>query len=57
MKGKTIVVAGHSNTTPALVNLLLGAEKYKALDDTVYSKIWILTIKEDGRVDDKIIEY
>ena len=57
MKGKTVVIAGHSNTTPMLVNLLLGAEKYKALDDSVYSKIWVLTIKEDGTVTEKVIEY
>jgi broad specificity phosphatase PhoE len=57
MKGKTVVVAGHSNTTPALANFLLGAEKYQALDDSVYSKIWILTVKADGTISDKIIEY
>lgn len=57
IKGKTIVVAGHSNTTPILANHLLGSEKYKALDDSVYSTIWIVTIKEDGTVNDKTIEY
>lgn len=57
VKGKTLVVAGHSNTTPALVNFLLGQEKYKALDDNVYSKIWVLTLKEDGTITEKLIEY
>ncbi|HEX8332900.1 MAG TPA: phosphoglycerate mutase family protein [Segetibacter sp.] len=57
LKGKTVVVAGHSNTTPALANFLLGNEKYKALDDSVYSTVWILTIKDDGSITDKTIEY
>src|SRR6476469_3394846 len=43
-KNKTIVVAGHSNTTPALVNQLIGENKYPPLDDSVYNKIWIVTI-------------
>lgn len=55
-KGKTIVVAGHSNTTPQLVNLLLGKEKYASLDDAVYNKIFIITI-EGATVIDKVIEY
>jgi 2,3-bisphosphoglycerate-dependent phosphoglycerate mutase len=55
--GKTIVVAGHSNTTPALVNQLLGENKYPALDDSVYNKIWIVTIDKEGKVTDKLIEY
>jgi len=55
-KGKTIIVAGHSNTTPQLANLLLGNEKYTTLNDAEYSKIWILTI-EDSTATDKIAEY
>lgn len=44
--GKTIVVAGHSNTIPRLVNLLLGEEKFADLDDSVYSKIFIVRITD-----------
>lgn len=43
--GKTLVVAGHSNTIPALVNLLLGADQYQPLADTVYSQLWVVEIK------------
>lgn len=56
IQGKTIIVAGHSNTTPQLANLLIGKEKYKQLDDHVYNKIWIITFK-DNAVTDKVIEY
>lgn len=54
--GETIVVAGHSNTTPALVNLLIKQNKYKDLDDSVYNKIWIIKIKKN-KVRETVIEY
>lgn len=44
MPGQTIVVAGHSNTTPALVNLLIGENKYPALDERIYNRYWVVTI-------------
>lgn len=55
-KGKTIVVAGHSNTVPPLVNFILAKEKYTNLTDTEYSKIFVLTIK-DARVDDRVVVF
>ncbi|MBL0882165.1 MAG: histidine phosphatase family protein, partial [Chitinophagaceae bacterium] len=36
IQGKTVVVAGHSNSTPMLVNLLLKENKYQNLDESVY---------------------
>ncbi|MCW3087421.1 MAG: phosphoglycerate mutase, partial [Sediminibacterium sp.] len=56
MTGKTIIVAGHSNTTPALVNLLIKENRYPNLDDSVYNKLWIVTVK-DGKADVKEITY
>ncbi len=55
-KGKTIVVAGHSNTTPALVNLLIKQSKYQDLPDSVYNKFWIVTITNDLATE-KVVEY
>ena len=55
-KGKTVIVAGHSNTTPALVNALLKEKKYESLPDSVYNKFWIVTIDGD-KITDKLIEY
>jgi 2,3-bisphosphoglycerate-dependent phosphoglycerate mutase len=46
MEGQTIVVVGHSNTAPRLVNLLAGTEKYKDLDDSVYDQIYIVRITD-----------
>ena len=45
VKGKIIVVVGHSNTTPALVNLLIKENKYAALDDEEYGTYWIVTLQ------------
>jgi broad specificity phosphatase PhoE len=47
-KARRIVVVGHNNTTPALVNLFVGEEKFKQLPETEYSKIFILKFRKDG---------
>lgn len=49
-KGKTIVVAGHSNTAPILVNLLMAEEKYKQLSEDEFGKIWLVTLKDNKPV-------
>ncbi len=54
--GKTLVVAGHSNTIPALVNLLLGTEQYQPLPDSVYNQIWVVEIK-GGAATHRVVEY
>ena len=53
---RTIVVAGHNTTTPALANLLIKENKYKALDESEYNKIWIIELKK-GKAKYKVIEY
>lgn len=53
---KTIVVAGHNTTTPALANLLVKEDKYKPLNESEYDKIWIIEIKK-GKAKDKVIVY
>ncbi|BFG69473.1 phosphoglycerate mutase family protein [Sediminibacterium sp. KACHI17] len=56
MQGKTVVVAGHSNSTPMLVNLLLKENKYPNLDESVYDTYWIVTVT-DGKAEAKIMKY
>jgi 2,3-bisphosphoglycerate-dependent phosphoglycerate mutase len=56
LKVKSVVVVGHNTTTPELANLLIKQNKYKALDDNEYNKIWIIKIKKN-KVVDKVIEY
>lgn len=55
-EGKTLVVAGHSNTTPSLVNLLIKENKYPNLDDGEYGQLWIVTIT-DGKAVAKLMNY
>ena len=43
-KGKTVLIIGHSNTTPAFVNKVLGYEKYKDIADGNNSNLYIVTI-------------
>ncbi|MEM0519435.1 MULTISPECIES: SixA phosphatase family protein [Aequorivita] len=50
--GKTVLIAGHSNTTPQLVNKLIGEEKYKEMDDSDNATLFKVTI--DGN--DKKVE-
>lgn len=42
--GQTILVAGHSNTVPALVNYLLGERKYENLSEEEYDNLYIVTV-------------
>jgi hypothetical protein len=60
-KLKRIIIVGHSNTTPALVNLLVKQDKYKTLAESEYDKIWVVKIKKNKRkpnkIKEKIIEY
>ncbi len=55
-KMKRIVIVGHNSTTPALVNLLIGQDKYKALAESEYDKIWVVKIKKNKTRPNKIKE-
>lgn len=44
MEGKKILVVGHSNTIPALVNQLIGEKVYEQLPDDAYSNLFVVTI-------------
>ena len=43
-----VVIAGHSNTIPALVNALIGEDKFSQLDESDYNDIFIVTASEVG---------
>lgn len=46
--GGTVVISGHSNTTPTLANLLLGEEKFKQFDDDDYGNLLIIVVDRDN---------
>ena len=60
-KGKRILVVGHNTTTPAMANLLIKQDKYKALDESEYGKIWIIKIRKykskPEKIEEQVIEY
>lgn len=48
-KGGTVLVLGHSNTAPALLNLLTGTNLYTQLPDTQFDNLYVVTVFEKGR--------
>lgn len=55
-KFKRIVVVGHNTTTPALVNLLIGQNKYKTLAETEYDKMFVVKIRKNKRQPNEVRE-
>ncbi|MDN3723862.1 phosphoglycerate mutase family protein [Aequorivita sp. SDUM287046] len=47
--GKTVIIAGHSNTTPKLVNQLIGEEKFTDMDDADNSTLFKVTINGNNK--------
>lgn len=54
-KGKTVLVVGHSNTTPAFVNAVLGKKKYGSIDDNNNANLYIVTISPSGEKSDTVL--
>ncbi|WP_340063389.1 phosphoglycerate mutase family protein [Ascidiimonas aurantiaca] len=42
--GKTVLIVGHSNTTPALTNALAEGSFYQSMDDTDNGSLFIVTV-------------
>lgn len=55
--GQSILVVGHSNTTPTLSNILLGEEKYSNLEESVYDQLFSIAIEPDGSVTSSIEQF
>jgi phosphohistidine phosphatase SixA len=48
-KGKTVLIVGHSNTTPTFTNGLLGEKKYDAIDHNNNANLYIVTVNKDSK--------
>jgi len=48
-KGKSVLVVGHSNTTPAFANTILGDNIYGNMDDNDNASLYIVTISGDQK--------
>lgn len=47
-KGGTVLISGHSNTTPWTANYFLGSDKYPNFDDADYDNLLIVSVVEVG---------
>ncbi|MEP0265469.1 phosphoglycerate mutase family protein [Dokdonia sp.] len=47
--GKTVLVVGHSNTTPMFTNAILKEEQFAQIDDTNNGNLYIVTVTGDER--------
>jgi len=48
-KGKTVLVVGHSDTTPVFANIILGQKKYKNMEDNDNASLYIVTVFNDKK--------
>jgi broad specificity phosphatase PhoE len=46
--GGTVLVSGHSNTTPWVANYFLGAESFPNFEESDYDNVMVLSIIEKG---------
>jgi hypothetical protein len=55
--GAQVLVAGHSNTIPSLVNALVGEERYAQLDEQEYDALFIVTARRPGDAEVTLLRY
>ena len=48
-EGKSVLVVGHSNTTPVFANKILGEKKYENMNDHDNASLYIVTISGDKK--------
>ncbi|PVW13541.1 phosphoglycerate mutase [Marixanthomonas spongiae] len=46
-QGKTVLVVGHSDTTPQFVNKIIGEDRYPDIDDADNGSLYIVTVVGD----------
>jgi 2,3-bisphosphoglycerate-dependent phosphoglycerate mutase len=56
-KGDKILLVGHSNTVPQLVNILRGNEDEKEFSESDYSRLYIVTVKKIGDAQVHLIRF
>jgi len=55
-KGEIILVTGHSNSTPTLANMIIQDDQYVQFDESEYSNLITITIK-DGKITSDMSSY
>lgn len=54
-KGKTVLIVGHSNTTPKFANALLVEDKYDDIEDHNNANLYKVTFTKDGKFSELLI--
>jgi len=49
--GKTVLIVGHSNTTPQFANKIIGKNQYRDIDDNEFGIVFKITIDETGNTE------
>ena len=55
--GDNVVVVGHSNTTPKLVNLICVKDFYEDISHDEYDQLFLITIDKNGKTNHQVMEY
>lgn len=55
-KTRRVIVSGHSNTTPRVVNLLIGENRFPDQSESEYHKIFVVKIKS-GKATVEVFDY
>ena len=53
-EGKTVLVVGHSNTTAAFVNKILGEDRFSEIDESNYGNLYIVNVI-DGKAEASLL--
>ncbi|MCB0517592.1 MAG: histidine phosphatase family protein [Lewinellaceae bacterium] len=55
--GSNVLVVGHSNTTPDLLNVLTGLNSYTDIPEMEYDNLYLVTVFEKGRAEVLHLKY
>lgn len=55
-KNRRVIVVGHSNTTPRVVNLLIGENRFPDQPESEYHKIFVVKLR-DGKATVEVFDY
>ena len=56
-KGKIILVVGHSNTTPQLLNILTGSSSFVNIPETEYDNLYFAAVSKKGNAEIKHLKF
>jgi broad specificity phosphatase PhoE len=56
-RGKTVLIVGHSNTTPAMANYLTDSDEHPRFSELDYTNLYIVTLPRIGAPDVQKLRY